>query len=60
MGSAKIPSVFLLYVVFLVIVVFKGINGQVNNWLNGHATFYGANQNPTTLGKSHFEYINTR
>uniref|UniRef100_A0A2N9G6L0 Expansin-like EG45 domain-containing protein n=1 Tax=Fagus sylvatica TaxID=28930 RepID=A0A2N9G6L0_FAGSY len=27
-----------------------GVNGQVNNWLNGHATFYGANQNPTSLG----------
>ncbi|CAL5342337.1 unnamed protein product [Camellia sinensis] len=27
-----------------------GVNGQGNRWLNGHATFYGANQSPTTLG----------
>ncbi|GMY31804.1 expansin-A12 [Fagus crenata] len=50
MGSIKIPSIFLLHFVFIVCVGLKGINGQVNNWLNGHATFYGANQNPTSLG----------
>uniref|UniRef100_A0A2N9I7Z3 Expansin n=1 Tax=Fagus sylvatica TaxID=28930 RepID=A0A2N9I7Z3_FAGSY len=50
MGSIKIPSIFLLHFVFIVCVGLKGVNGQVNNWLNGHATFYGANQNPTSLG----------
>ncbi|THG07133.1 hypothetical protein TEA_000695 [Camellia sinensis var. sinensis] len=29
---------------------YVGVNGQGNRWLNGHATFYGANQSPTTLG----------
>jgi hypothetical protein len=57
MGSIKIPSVFLLHFVFIVSVLLKGINGQVNNWLNGHATFYGANQNPTSLGKSHINHF---
>lgn len=27
----------------------KEINAQ--NWLNGHATFYGVNQDPSTFGK---------
>ncbi|XP_040987941.1 expansin-A12 [Juglans microcarpa x Juglans regia] len=50
MGSVKVPSVSLLYVFFLVCVGFDGINSEGNGWLNGHATFYGSNQNPTTLG----------
>ncbi|KAL9444123.1 hypothetical protein AB3S75_017327 [Citrus x aurantiifolia] len=29
---------------------FVGINGQVNRWLNAHATYYGADQSPSTLG----------
>ncbi|XP_058218294.1 LOW QUALITY PROTEIN: expansin-A12 [Rhododendron vialii] len=37
-----------LFCGLLSVVVFERINGQT--WLNGHATFYGANQDPTTLG----------
>jgi hypothetical protein len=48
MGSFSLWHFF-----FLACVVLEGINGQVNGWLNAHATFYGANQSPTTLGKSH-------
>ncbi|XP_028085307.1 expansin-A12 [Camellia sinensis] len=48
---SNIPS-SLLFWMFLsfVGIVLKGVNGQGNRWLNGHATFYGANQSPTTLG----------
>ncbi|CAI9773493.1 unnamed protein product [Fraxinus pennsylvanica] len=30
--------------------LFEGINGQSNRWFNARATFYGANQNPSSLG----------
>lgn len=46
-GSAIFISFFILVWVFG-----SGANGQVNRWLPGHATFYGASQNPTTLGKA--------
>lgn len=45
------PSFFFWHFLLFVSVVFEGINGQANGWLNGHATFYGANQSPATLGK---------
>ncbi|XP_073039695.1 expansin-A12 [Primulina eburnea] len=31
------------------VLVFEGVNAQ-NGWLDAHATFYGATQNPSTLG----------
>ncbi|KAJ7981724.1 Expansin [Quillaja saponaria] len=43
------PSSFLWYFFFLANVLVLRTNG-LNGWLNAHATFYGANQNPTTLG----------
>ncbi|KAK6946728.1 Expansin, cellulose-binding-like domain [Dillenia turbinata] len=44
-ASLQIYQVF-----FLLCLVFVSINGQSTGWLNAHATFYGANENPTTLG----------
>ncbi|XP_010272477.1 PREDICTED: expansin-A12 [Nelumbo nucifera] len=46
-----IPSVYLLWLFpFITSVVLGRIHGQPNGWLSGHATFYGATDNPTTLG----------
>lgn len=58
MGSVRVlraaPNFFSLwYSFYLFCVVLEGINGQAKGWLNAHATFYGANQNPTSLGKSY-------
>ncbi|KAJ4726293.1 Expansin [Melia azedarach] len=51
MGSVIFTSVNLLSLFFLFLSSgFEGINGQVNRWLNAHATYYGANQSPSTLG----------
>lgn len=47
---AAVPSRFWHF--FLILNMgFVGINGQVNRWLNAHATYYGADQSPSTLGK---------
>ncbi|KAF8413887.1 hypothetical protein HHK36_001881 [Tetracentron sinense] len=46
MATVTVPSTALcLFFLFVGVV-----NGQSNGWFNGHATFYGAAQNPTTLG----------
>ncbi|KAK2994922.1 hypothetical protein RJ640_004476 [Escallonia rubra] len=42
-------SFTLWHSLFLVGVVLEGMRG-VHGWLSGHATFYGAGENPTTLG----------
>ncbi|XP_012847693.1 PREDICTED: expansin-A12 [Erythranthe guttata] len=42
--------VFILNVVLVICVFLKGINCQSNGWINARATFYGGNQNPSTLG----------
>ncbi|XP_031254358.1 expansin-A12 [Pistacia vera] len=50
MGPVVVPSVLLWHLFFFVSVMFEGINCQASRWLNAHATFYGANQSPSTLG----------
>lgn len=51
----NVSGAFVWYLFFILCLVLKGINAQDNgNWLGGHATFYGSDQNPTTLGKLHF------
>ncbi|KAK7405226.1 hypothetical protein VNO78_06425 [Psophocarpus tetragonolobus] len=50
MGPFVFSSSFLWYLCFVLSAV-RVVHVQANNgWLNAHATFYGANQNPTTLG----------
>lgn len=44
-----------LKLLLVICVLLKGTNGQGRGWLNAHATFYGANQNPSTLGKISFD-----
>ncbi|XP_057531185.1 expansin-A12 [Amaranthus tricolor] len=41
-------SVLLMNLLMLLGMIFEGVNG--NRWSRGHATFYGANQSPATLG----------
>ncbi|KAK4398389.1 Expansin-A12 [Sesamum angolense] len=49
MASASCLCVWLWS--FVLVVGLEGINGQVGSrWLNARATFYGGNQNPSTLG----------
>ncbi|KAF5728317.1 putative Alpha-expansin 12 precursor [Tripterygium wilfordii] len=45
-----IPSVILWHLFFFVSFVIEGISGHVSSWVNAHATFYGANLSPSTLG----------
>ncbi|XXG42242.1 hypothetical protein AAC387_Pa01g2564 [Persea americana] len=49
MEEGNCTAIFISFLI-LVWVFGSGANGQVNRWLPGHATFYGASQNPTTLG----------
>lgn len=51
MEEGNCSAIFISFLI-LVWVFGSGANGQVNRWLPGHATFYGASQNPTTLGKA--------
>ncbi|KAM5585988.1 expansin-A12 [Rosa sericea] len=51
MKAAGSFCVLLWQIIFFVGVVLESINGaQANGWLNAHATFYGVNQDPATLG----------
>ncbi|XP_024157087.1 expansin-A12 [Rosa chinensis] len=51
MKAAGSFCVLFWQIIFFVSVVLEGINGaQANGWLNAHATFYGVNQDPATLG----------
>ncbi|KAK3198990.1 hypothetical protein Dsin_022405 [Dipteronia sinensis] len=50
MGPAFVPCILIWHFLFFVSMVFEGINGQVSGWINAHATYYGANQSPSTLG----------
>ncbi|XP_021726118.1 expansin-A12-like [Chenopodium quinoa] len=47
-----VTCVMLIYSIFFLGIVFEGVNGRrhANRWFNGHATFYGADQSPATLG----------
>lgn len=53
MGPLFIPHSRFLSYVFLVLSAVS-LHVQAYAWLNAHATFYGTNQNPTTLGMSCF------
>lgn len=54
MGPFIIPSVKVWQLFFVVGAIFGGVNAQVNGWFNAHATFYGADQSPFSLGKPTF------
>lgn len=41
----------LIVICLLICLASEQINAQAR-WLNAHATYYGADQNPTSLGKS--------
>lgn len=42
----------LVHGIFFLLLEIEGIQGKgVGGWLPAHATFYGASQNPTSLGK---------
>ncbi|XP_058077143.1 expansin-A12 [Magnolia sinica] len=43
-------NVYSVFIVFCLILVLERANGQSNGWMAGHATYYGASQNPTSLG----------
>jgi hypothetical protein len=47
MGPINFVWQFLLVLLLCVV----RIHVQANGWLNAHATFYGTNQSPTSLGK---------
>ncbi|XP_044474342.1 expansin-A12 [Mangifera indica] len=50
MGLIVLPSVLLWQIFFFVTVMLEGIHCQAGRLLYAHATFYGANQSPSTLG----------
>ncbi|GMN44841.1 hypothetical protein TIFTF001_014028 [Ficus carica] len=50
MGLFGIFLALLCHIFFFASMIFQGVQGQGNRWLSAHATFYGSNQNPTTLG----------
>jgi hypothetical protein len=47
MGPINFVWQFLLVLLLCVV----RVHVQANGWLNAHATFYGTNQSPTSLGK---------
>lgn len=55
MGPIVIFSCFVSYLLLVLCAV--TIHVQADVWLNAHATFYGANQSPTTLGKNIFNIM---
>ncbi|KAF4367155.1 expansin-A12 [Cannabis sativa] len=51
MAVCSVSWDFIWYIFFFSSMVFKSISArQANGWLGAHATFYGGNQNPSTLG----------
>jgi len=52
MGIYCVNNWQIVLLLSLMMVVFEGVKGggQVKNWNRGHATFYGQNQSPATLG----------
>ncbi|KAL5736304.1 hypothetical protein ACOSQ2_031092 [Xanthoceras sorbifolium] len=50
MGPVFVPCVLLWQIFFFASMVLEGIHGQSSGWINAHATYYGANQSPSTLG----------
>nr|AVG44224.1 EXPA11-1 [Boehmeria nivea] len=50
MAIYRIFCGYIWYYLLFASMVFEGTYGQGNGWLSAHATFYGSNQNPTTLG----------
>lgn len=53
MSPVFVPCMLVWHLFFFVSGVVECVNGQVGGWINAHATFYGANQAPSTLGKLH-------
>ena len=49
--------VWVLYALFFMVVGGSFVHGDGGAWLHAHATFYGADQNPTSLGESLNEII---
>ncbi|KAM0938796.1 putative rlpA-like protein, double-psi beta-barrel [Dioscorea sansibarensis] len=47
-GMGRVLLKMMLFVCMMFALEVEGIKG--NGWLSGHATYYGASQNPTTLG----------
>lgn len=50
-------SQFLFFFFFFMVALFQGLLVDINveataGWLDAHATFYGNNQDPTSLGKN--------
>ncbi|RHN40891.1 hypothetical protein MtrunA17_Chr8g0359991 [Medicago truncatula] len=50
MGPLMISSFNFIWCVLLLVLCAVRIHVEANGWLNAHATFYGANQSPTSLG----------
>ncbi|KAG8386312.1 hypothetical protein BUALT_Bualt03G0135900 [Buddleja alternifolia] len=43
-------SIWKFLLIIIISVLLERINGQSRDWINARATFYGGNQNPSTLG----------
>ena len=56
---AQVKVISCVCLILFLGMVFQGVDGRRGRrWSSGHATFYGANQSPATLGKS--IYIQSR
>jgi len=55
MGPLMISSINFIWCLLLVLCAVR-IHVEANGWLNAHATFYGANQSPTSLGMSYLSF----
>lgn len=57
LGLSAVSSCASFWHIFLLVsMVLEGmiiVNVEASGWLSGHATFYGTNQDPATLGKCH-------
>jgi len=53
MGPLMISSYNFIWYLLLLVLCAVRIHVEANGWLNAHATFYGANQSPTSLGMTY-------
>lgn len=51
MATTMDKRVYIWKFLLVICALFKGLNGRSTDWINARATFYGGNQNPSTLGK---------